>query len=137
VRRALLVLTCLSAAANPTVAEPQDRGCGLDFLEPDAASDQCLSCHERGSGDAPRFRREATHPFDVRYRSGPLRASRPREGSLRAEALVAAVLRLPGGLVTCTTCHAAVSRLSFRLARSMSAPARNERLCDTCHDLPW
>jgi hypothetical protein len=129
VRRALLVLAWLTSL--PAAVADDLPGCGLDFLDDDAPSSLCLGCHESGRGIAPQFRRAATHPFDVPYRAGPLGS-----GRLRPSAEVAGVLQLPGGRVTCTTCHVRASPHSFRLARSMSAPPRSERLCDTCHVLP-
>jgi hypothetical protein len=129
VRRCLLVLALLSMARAAAAADLP--ACGLDFLDADAASSLCLPCHARGGGRAPQFVRAATHPFDVRYRSGPL-----GEGRLRPVSEVAEKLTLPGGLVACTTCHVGASRHPFRLGRSMSDEPRSERLCDTCHDLP-
>ena len=106
----------------------------------DGASRDCLSCHDgvtasdaghetgmsRGSGyfgDKGR-----NHPIGVPYpRSGTRRVEVP----LRSAAALPETVRLPGGVVSCVSCHDLYQPEKNRL----SVPVEGSRLCLTCHEM--
>jgi hypothetical protein len=106
----------------------------------DGASRDCLSCHDgvtasdaghetglsRGSGyfgDKGR-----NHPIGVRY---PHAGTRRVEVPLRPAAALPETVRLPGGVVSCVSCHDLYHPDKYRL----SVPIEGSRLCLTCHDM--
>lgn len=106
----------------------------------DGASRDCLACHDgvsaldagyktglgRGSGNFSDMGRN--HPVGVPYpRSGTRRVEVP----LRPEAALPETVRLPGGLVSCVSCHDLYHSDKNRL----SVPIEGSGLCLTCHDL--
>lgn len=104
----------------------------------DQASRQCLGCHDgisaRESPGTPSVR---TVAFSVGPQSGdhPIgqdyaRAARRRKGSsLRPIQLLPKNIRLPGGQVSCVSCHDLYSGSPNLLA----VPIEGSRLCFTCH----
>ncbi len=106
----------------------------------DRASRICLSCHDgvtasdaghetglnRGSGylgDGDR-----NHPIGVPY---PLSGTRHVDVPLRPAAALPETVRLPGGVVSCVSCHDLYQPDKNRL----SVPIEESRLCLTCHDM--
>jgi len=103
-----------------------------------ATSRSCMGCHDGTSAtgvdyrgaDAPPSRLSAmhrSHPVDVDYASAEVR--RPR--LFHPMASLPASLVLPGGKVTCGTCHDGASPEPAHAAISVS----RSRLCTSCHDL--
>lgn len=106
----------------------------------DGASRDCLSCHDgvtasdaghetglsRGFADFGDKGRN--HPVGVPYpRSGTRRAEVP----LRPTVALPETVRLPGGVVSCVSCHDLYQRDKARL----SVPIEGSRLCLTCHEM--
>lgn len=104
----------------------------------DFASRTCLSCHDgvnaldAGYETTPsRYRgflgdKGRNHPIGVRYpRSGTRRVDVP----LRPASLLPGSISLPGGLVTCNSCHNLYGTNPNRL----SVPIEGSKLCLTCH----
>ncbi len=106
----------------------------------DGASRDCLSCHDgvsatdaghetglsRGSGyfgDKGR-----NHSIGVRY---PHAGKRRAEVPLRPAAALPDTVRLPGGVVSCVSCHDLYQPDKYRL----SVPIEGSRLCLTCHEM--
>jgi predicted CXXCH cytochrome family protein len=74
-------------------------------------------------GDARR-----NHPIGVRYpRQGTTRAEMP----LRPTSTLPPNVRLPGGTVSCISCHDLYNMDPKRL----SVPITESQLCFTCHDM--
>jgi predicted CXXCH cytochrome family protein len=98
----------------------------------EATTRTCLSCHDglaapgveyattRGAG-------HGSHPVDVDYAQASMR---PRARFRPQGALPASVV-LPGGKVTCTSCHDGASREKHHTAM----PMERSRLCTSCHDV--
>ncbi|MCB1887118.1 MAG: cytochrome c3 family protein [Rhodocyclaceae bacterium] len=100
----------------------------------DPFSAQCMDCHgERGDGaiqlgSSAVSRHGASgvnHPVGVAYEKGV------RFGGFRAQAALDPSIELPGGLVSCISCHRGYSQEHGAIRR---AP-RNGGLCLECHDL--
>jgi predicted CXXCH cytochrome family protein len=101
----------------------------------DPYSVQCLSCHGsygdrlgvqvdsnsvlRHSGDS------LNHPIGVRY------ADAMRFGGFRPQAMLPKVIMLPGGRVSCVSCHEGYSQHHGKLVM----PNTGSALCFQCHDL--
>ncbi len=116
----------------------QDHSTGGSTM--DGASRDCLSCHDgvsasdvghetglnRGSGyfgDKGR-----NHPIGVRY---PHAGKRRAEVPLRPAATLPETVWLPGGVVSCVSCHDLYQPDKYRL----SVPIEGSRLCLTCHEM--
>lgn len=83
---------------------------------------ECLSCHD---GTVTESIAES-HPFDVDYD-----AARTRSSDLRPRGALPANLVLPGGKVTCLTCHDGASTEPAKT----SLPQAGSQLCFACHAL--
>ena len=105
----------------------------------DAESRACLGCHdgvsasEHGNSSNDRGMARlgemgAAHPIGVPYGG---RHAQAQSAALRPEALVPTEIRLPGGMVSCVSCHNLYATSPNRLA----VPIENSQLCFTCHDM--
>jgi predicted CXXCH cytochrome family protein len=105
----------------------------------DRESRRCLECHdgvnavEHTSGPFEgrigyRGDPRRSHPVGVPYRSAPGRSG---SAVLRPEVLLPPEVRLPGGSVSCVSCHDLYAMEPRRLA----VPLEGSRLCFTCHDM--
>jgi len=103
-----------------------------------ATTRTCMGCHDGTSasgvdyqrGDAPPSMLSAmhrSHPVDVDYATAEMR----KPHLFHPAASLPASLVLPGGKVTCVTCHDGASREPAHAAISQS----RSRLCTSCHDL--
>lgn len=105
----------------------------------DADSVRCLSCHdgvtapeagyETASGHGIGSLGDSTrnHPVGVAYRS----FGRTQETKLRAEQALPSSVRLPGGRVSCVSCH----NLYSPEPKLLTVPIEGSALCFTCHDM--
>ncbi|MEK6798711.1 MAG: cytochrome c3 family protein [Planctomycetota bacterium] len=106
----------------------------------DDGTRQCLSCHDgvnageaaydtpwnRGGGSVGDSGRN--HPVGVSYpRAGKTRAN----VRLRPATLLPEAVRLPGGAVSCLSCH----NLYASTPKLLSVPIEGSRLCMTCHQM--
>jgi len=101
----------------------------------DQDSIRCLGCHGE-SGD-PRGvnvdrhgvlrhnSKSMNHPIGVSY------ADAARSGGFRAQAMLSKAIMLPGGRVSCVSCHNGYSKQHGRLVM----PNFRSALCFECHDL--
>ena len=89
-------------------------GTGVDTQRPDAAPSTLSAMHR-------------SHPVDVDYAVAQIR----KPSLLHPAAALPPSLVLPGGLVTCVTCHDGASREPAHAA----VTASRSRLCTSCHDL--
>lgn len=106
----------------------------------DEDSKRCLACHDGVSGPesnnaTPWSRgpgalgdRERNHPVGVRYPSGD---SGRRDAPFRSAALLPEQVRLPGGSVSCVSCHDLYAGGQYRL----TVPIEGSKLCFTCHQM--
>lgn len=106
----------------------------------DRASATCLECHDgvtapdaayetswnRGSGYLGDKRRN--HPIGVRY---PHAGARHLDAPLRPSAMLPETVRLPGGMVSCLSCH----NLYATEPKHLTVPIEGSRLCMTCHQM--
>jgi len=105
----------------------------------DAESQRCLGCHDGVNAvDAVNhagqfgntvsvFNRNREHPIGVDY----IAAARTRsDAALRSPSQLPHSVRLPGGKVSCVSCHDVYSHQPHLL----SAPIEGSRLCFTCHE---
>lgn len=106
----------------------------------DAQSRRCMGCHDgvsasdadnttpwnRGRGYVGDRRRN--HPVGVRY---PNRTPRKFGVRFRPAALVPKQVRLPGGKVSCVSCH----DLYAKSRSLLTVPIERSALCFACHDL--
>lgn len=105
----------------------------------DAESRRCLGCHDGVNAsehaNAPLAAgmgyigdRQRSHPIGVPYRS----MSRQRmSGPLRPKSLLPDAVRLPGGSVSCVSCH----NLYAGEPHLLSVPIEGSQLCLTCHEM--
>ncbi len=103
----------------------------------DEYSRRCLECHDgvngidsrealgRGHGGSDLKR---NHPVGVRYRDNKPRGARTQ---LRSMHMLPAEVRLPGGRVSCVSCHDPYSQQRYQL----TVPIERSELCFTCHPL--
>ena len=106
----------------------------------DEDSKRCLACHDGVSGPesnnaTPWSRgtgalgdRDRNHPVGVRYPSGNARSLGV---PFRSAALLPEQVRLPGGSVSCVSCHDLYAGGRYRL----TVPIEGSKLCFTCHDM--
>jgi predicted CXXCH cytochrome family protein len=106
----------------------------------DRGSAACLECHDgvtapdaayetswnRGSGYLGDMGRN--HPIGVRY---PHAGARHRDAPLRPAAMLPETVRLPGGMVSCLSCH----NLYATDPKHLTVPIEGSRLCMTCHQM--
>lgn len=102
----------------------------------DDMSRSCLKCHdgvtasdaghETSRGGGYSGDRSRNHPVGVRY---PPSGTRGVEVPLRPASLLPKSIRLPGGKVSCVSCHDVYNRDRHRL----SVPIEGSKLCMTCH----
>jgi predicted CXXCH cytochrome family protein len=106
---------------------------------PDAESRRCLGCHDGvtaaehmnsplGKGARSVGDRRRSHPVGMEYRDDRLAAVGTR---LRPAGLLPRQVRLPGGSVSCVSCHDLYANEPHRLA----VPITGSKLCLTCHDM--
>ncbi len=106
--------------ASPTVAAAPP--CSLESgVERTAPSSGCLACHTSLSGNFD----HGGHRVDVPYEPyGKELRAKPEERGVNVV--------LPGGRITCLTCHDARSKLPDHLAAT-TAGRVDQRLCTACH----
>ncbi|MFQ5429743.1 MAG: hypothetical protein ACE5E1_05470 [Phycisphaerae bacterium] len=104
----------------------------------DPVSRRCLTCHDgvnatdslsrttRGRGDFGDMRRN--HPVGIPY---PDQGAKPRNVPFRSSFLLPNRIRLPGGRVSCVSCHDLYAQGPNKLA----VPIEGSRLCFACHQL--
>jgi predicted CXXCH cytochrome family protein len=100
-----------------------------------ATTRACLGCHDGTSAAGVEVRRAGastsrmhdSHPVDVDYAMAELR----RPSRFHTLASLPPSLVLPGGKVTCVTCHDGASREQAHAAVTTD----RSRLCTSCHDL--
>lgn len=123
--RSRALVLALVVAPSPFLAAAEGGGpCALDGTDRATTPVRaCTGCHgPHGVG----FALAATHPVDVDYAAAAAASTGDR--ALRTASTLPRDLVLVDGVVTCTTCHDARSRLPFRLARSGA-----RALCVACH----
>lgn len=117
--------------------KPTSGGLGGGLL--DTESRRCLECHDgvsasealnmtgaaRGVGMADI---STNHPIGVRYPSAPKRGSGTR---YRPASLLPKEVLLPGGAVSCVSCH----NLYATSKNHLTVPIEGSELCFTCHDI--
>lgn len=96
--------------------------CSLDSgVERTAPSSGCLACHTSLSGNFE----HGGHRVEVAYEpAGKDLRPKPEERGVNVV--------LPGGRITCLTCHDARSKLPAHLAASTDGRV-DQRLCTACH----
>jgi predicted CXXCH cytochrome family protein len=135
--RAALGALALTSVARAALADGflDDEICGLRTRSRwVATSESCVACHDGAIGEvvhasfpALGARIGESHPVEIQY--DDVAAKSP--GRYRARAEVPRALWLPGGRVTCTTCHDGTSAEPSRVAM----PLASSRLCFGCHDV--
>jgi len=105
----------------------------------DADSVRCLTCHDgvtaretsyetsSGHGMASFGDTGRNHPVGVRYRA----MDHKSDTRLRAEQALPSSVRLPGGRVSCVSCH----NLYSPEPKLLTVPIEGSALCFTCHDM--
>jgi predicted CXXCH cytochrome family protein len=101
----------------------------------DSYSRQCMACHgAKGDGDAPSVDRNMivrhgatslNHPIGANY------AKAMKFGGYRKISQISKKILLPGGLVSCVSCHEGYSKTHGKLV----IPRAKSALCFECHDL--
>ena len=131
---------CLGCHRPDFFQEMKDRGRSLEAtghlpaastpspFAPDRASANCMGCHEdhadraaTGHGGGP-----ANHPIGMDYRE-----ARRRQGVYKPVSRLPRHVLLPGGKVSCVSCHRGYSRRHGTLA----VANKGSELCLSCHDL--
>ena len=135
---AALLLTATPAFADSAAAPlpSLDEPCTLARVDRyQATTRECLSCHDGMIAPARAISLPAgwgpaashgDHPVDVSYDQASARNHR-----LRTRYALSRSLALPGGKVTCVTCHDGASREPRHTSLTMSRSA----LCLGCHDV--
>lgn len=107
-----------------------------DAASLDGYSRQCMTCHgEKGDGPRTTVDRnsivrhgrgnDVNHPVGARY------ATASRSGGYRPAAQLSKNVLLPGGLVSCVSCHTGYKKQHGALV----LPLANSALCFECHDI--
>jgi predicted CXXCH cytochrome family protein len=101
----------------------------------DPFSRQCMACHgAKGDNDAPSVDRNMivrhgatslNHPIGANY------AKAMKFGGYRKVSQISKKIMLPGGLVSCVSCHEGYSKIHGKLV----IPRAKSALCYECHDL--
>jgi predicted CXXCH cytochrome family protein len=106
----------------------------------DDGSHACLACHDGVNAPDAAYEtgvmrdrgflgdKSRNHPIGVPY---PNAGTRGVEVPLRPAALLPDAIALPGGYVSCTSCH----NLYAPEAKRLSVPIEGSRLCFTCHEM--
>ncbi|RME41451.1 MAG: hypothetical protein D6788_01220 [Planctomycetota bacterium] len=117
-----------------------DRLEGISGTGLDPISRRCLTCHDGVSGtdalNGPMMMRETSfvgdrgrnHPVGIAYAPSLRRRA---EVPLRPAALLPANMPLPGGKVSCISCHDIYAPQRGLL----TVPIEGSKLCMTCHDM--
>ncbi len=110
-----------AADAGPAAA-PAATQCSLEAgIDRTAPSSGCMACHTRTAGGFD----HGGHRVEIAYE--------PYGKELRPNPLERGVnVVLPGGRVTCLTCHDPQSKLPDHLAANVGGPVE-KRLCTACH----
>lgn len=133
-RASLHWLAMGSAHLTPESEPTAPRGAVLD-----AASNSCLACHDGVSaGEADHAASGPSsgyfgapgrnHPVGITYAR---RKTGLRRTPLRHATMLPREVRLPGGKVSCVSCHNLYNLERYRL----SVPIEGSQLCLTCHDM--
>ena len=122
--------------ASMMVSGHLDAGSTEPGTEIDTYSRQCMECHGgKGDNRAPVVTRNMVvrhganslnHPIGANY------AKAVKFGGYRAQAQLSKKILLPGGLVSCVSCHEGYSANHGKL---VSPGGANPGLCFGCHDL--
>lgn len=106
----------------------------------DSESRRCLACHDGVNATESQNmtggnrrggyigNRTGNHPVGVRYPKGARRGS---GAAMRPASLLPKEVRLPGGMVSCVSCH----DLYARERHLLTVPLDGSALCFTCHDM--
>ncbi len=105
----------------------------------DSESRRCLGCHDgvtagehlnsSGFGAAVSFGEQMrSHPVGIPYER---RGRRGGDAALRSEVQLPDSVRLPGGSVSCVSCH----NLYATGRHKLSVPIEGSKLCFTCHGM--
>ncbi len=106
----------------------------------DEGSARCLACHDGVNASEARFETSRTrrvgfsgdpgrnHPIGVPY---PRSVEPGRDSRYRPASLLPEEVRLPGGKVSCVSCHNLYATDRARLA----VPIEGSKLCFTCHEM--
>lgn len=137
---------CLRCHTERFFMQMADKGVSLQRLghlaakpdqlkrELDPYSIQCLGCH-MSSGDAPRVQIDSSgvlrHSGGVNHPIGSDYAQARRSGLYKAAAQLRGSIKLPGGKLSCVSCHVGYSKQHGALVMSNKGSA----LCLECHDL--
>ena len=101
----------------------------------DPYSRQCMDCHGgKGGRNAPSVDRNMIMRHGTTSLNHPIGASYAKAmkfGGYRPVALLSKKILLPGGLVSCVSCHEGYSKSHGKL----TIPAAGSKLCFECHDL--
>ncbi|GEJ57071.1 hypothetical protein AMYX_18120 [Anaeromyxobacter diazotrophicus] len=124
---ALCAPLVLAAAAEPAAPPPgQASGpavCALELgAERTTASSVCTGCHDGALGGSFEH---GGHRVEIAYAPYPA-GLRPKPEERKVNVV------LPGGRITCMTCHDARSALPSHLAAPTGGPVE-QRLCVACH----
>lgn len=119
------------AAAGHLGSETQTDAATLDPY-----SRQCMSCHgEKGEGPRTAIDRNSIvrhgRAGDVNHPVGSRYAIAFRSGGYRPAAQLSKNVLLPGGLVSCVSCHTGYKKQHG----SLVLPLANSALCFECHDI--
>jgi predicted CXXCH cytochrome family protein len=116
---------------------PGDEPTGGNALV-DAESRRCLECHDGvnavesvnpvGLSNASFADAQRNHPIGMPYPNGRSRQSNAR---FRSASLLPDTVHLPGGNVSCVSCH----NLYAGTPKLLSVPLEGSKLCFTCHDM--
>jgi hypothetical protein len=109
-------------AAAGSAAEPAAALCSLDAgIERSAPSSGCIACHASTTGNFD----HGGHRVEIAYEPyGKELRPKPEERGVNVV--------LPGGRITCLTCHDPQSKLPNHLAATTAGPV-DKRLCTACH----
>lgn len=101
----------------------------------DPYSRQCMDCHAgKGGSKAPSVDRNMIVRHGASSLNHPVGASYVKAmnfGGYRPVALLSKKILLPGGLISCISCHEGYSKSHGKL----TVPTSGSKLCFECHDL--